>query len=649
MVNLSALGCASCPQFKSVWLACREIFHVVSFFCSLRILNCKKFSYEVRPPPPRKLLNHVWLLCVLSLLGCQKVVRDVVVFDPQSQLNEMAFFDTVGVTDPAILNVMESLKAQNRQHRMVKELMARQGMPQWKSVFYKVQAGAGATAKRTATATNTAPKPSKQGLFLIPFKQPDGVVSAYVAATQHNDSTFTFQLYNREVLNKIKSVGEKARLNHLVAQFGFGFFDSAINRSRVTTINQPNKINLKGVDFSWVKQKEVAPKGAVTKREAQPAKADNCVFSYEFVAGLSPNLGYISFLINTNCVAATMSIAQGDGGASNGQSSGNGTPPPSAWFYNPYWWNSNTGQTQPPETPPGPGSVSGSSIEPYTGPQTGNTLATELLYEISDEMRSHIEEIDREIEYMLDTTNSALSPCKGTNRVGNVKFNGVLEHWIVMIDYLLTGPPSRYVEYKIPGSSGYIPGNVGYADMVDELTGDIFEIKSNDRAQIDLGSRECSLYVAQANTACPRPIASLSWKKGGVYPTHLLPNPRNLLTVMEVKLADTGVVSYGPPRTNQLPIPLPVITPETVSKQLKRLLEKLHDNVSDPDLVILALLNTKDFMELRAYLKGGLYGVAFAIVVGTIVEDFLTAGAGLVDDSASFALAYRLFRLAQKL
>jgi hypothetical protein len=36
---------------------------------------------------------------------------------------------------------------------------------------------------------------------------------------------------------------------------------------------------------------------------------------------------------------------------------------------------------------------------------------------------------------------------------------------------------------------------------------------------------------------------------------------------------------------------------------------------------------------------GGLVGVAAAIVVGTLVEDFFTGGAGIADDPASFALA----------
>jgi hypothetical protein len=49
------------------------------------------------------------------------------------------------------------------------------------------------------------------------------------------------------------------------------------------------------------------------------------------------------------------------------------------------------------------------------------------------------------------------------------------------------------------------------------------------------------------------------------------------------------------------------------------------------------------------YLKAAAYGAATAIVVGTIVEDFLTVGVGIADDWASFTLAYRLVRVARSL
>ncbi len=42
-------------------------------------------------------------------------------------------------------------------------------------------------------------------------------------------------------------------------------------------------------------------------------------------------------------------------------------------------------------------------------------------------------------------------------------------------------------------------------------------------------------------------------------------------------------------------------------------------------------------------------GAAVAIIVGTIVEDFLTAGVGVADDVQSVLLAYKLIRIVRKI
>jgi hypothetical protein len=42
-------------------------------------------------------------------------------------------------------------------------------------------------------------------------------------------------------------------------------------------------------------------------------------------------------------------------------------------------------------------------------------------------------------------------------------------------------------------------------------------------------------------------------------------------------------------------------------------------------------------------------GAGVVIVVGTIVEDFITAGAGMWNDVQSVLLAYKLIRIARKI
>ena len=50
--------------------------------------------------------------------------------------------------------------------------------------------------------------------------------------------------------------------------------------------------------------------------------------------------------------------------------------------------------------------------------------------------------------------------------------------------------------------------------------------------------------------------------------------------------------------------------------------------------------------EVATFLKGAAITAGITIVVGTIIEDIVTFGAGIADDWASFYLAYRLVRIA---
>ena len=50
--------------------------------------------------------------------------------------------------------------------------------------------------------------------------------------------------------------------------------------------------------------------------------------------------------------------------------------------------------------------------------------------------------------------------------------------------------------------------------------------------------------------------------------------------------------------------------------------------------------------DLVNYIKSAAVGAGVAVVVGTILEDFLTLGGGIADDLPCFILAYRIVRFA---
>ncbi len=222
------------------------------------------------------------------------------------------------------------------------------------------------------------------------------------------------------------------------------------------------------------------------------------------------------------------------------------------------------------------------------------------------------------------------SPCRGTYRMGNYNFQGTLEHWMVQIDYMSRNPMFSEREYAIPGAG--TNGGFGYADLANTWTKEMYEIKP--RTQIGAGQTEIANYVAKANISCMIPASGGSpapWQIGSATsygPPRTLPWP--------------GVISYELLQTST-PIP-PLVVPQTVLDKITNLLKKLKDKADNIEYEMGVFL--KNNPDVKSYLQGAAVGAAVVIVLGTIIEDILTAGAGIADDWACFMLAYKLVRVA---
>jgi len=235
--------------------------------------------------------------------------------------------------------------------------------------------------------------------------------------------------------------------------------------------------------------------------------------------------------------------------------------------------------------------------------------------------------------------------CEGTNRTGNILFQGTMEHLLIQAVYASSNPTYGRVEFAIPGSSA--AGNRGYADMVNIYNGNIFEIKPNNLNGIENGTIEVNRYVTKANEHCTSVLPfGTSFNKSGAFPEINLPtNTPN--KYLNAKLIAPGVVGYSYLTTTSPPIPAPIVAPSSIFDKFKELFRRLKDNVGAFDQIIAEYL--LQHPELKVYIKTLAWGAAIAIVVGTLGEDFFTGGAGISDDWASFLLAKRIVDFARAL
>lgn len=279
----------------------------------------------------------------------------------------------------------------------------------------------------------------------------------------------------------------------------------------------------------------------------------------------------------------------------------------------------------------------GATLQPYEPkPQLKFT------YNLTDEDRRIINQIKEEDE-MADEILNNPPPCYGTNAMGNINRNGTLQHWLIQYDYLATHPNS-FREYSIPESS---KGGAyrGRADIVNLNSYEIFEIKPEG---LELqGFAEATNYVENANKHCSPSMSGSNkgWTLGLTYESRILPYPPDPTKQLTAVLNRAGVIIYKLAQKNTAPSS--VIVPRNVLDKIKDLLKELKMDMDNLEEKILVYL--RDNPEIINYIKAAAVGAAITIIVGTIVEDIITLGAGVADDWASFLMAYKLVRIARLL
>ena len=243
-----------------------------------------------------------------------------------------------------------------------------------------------------------------------------------------------------------------------------------------------------------------------------------------------------------------------------------------------------------------------------------------------------IDLVKQEFEEEAPTTAS----CKGTQRfAGRSSYGGTAEHTIIQFDYMNQYPLTAEREYSIPNSS--LLGNTGYADLVNKLTREIFEIKpANNDAEITNGRAEVGRYVEQACIHCGG-----GFIKGQNYPQRIFPYPGRPDKNMKVTLLENGIIGYQEVPKSSQPVPVPV--PVSVSEKLKNFFKNL---IEYPDM---AEEQIAYFLKQNPEIKNYLIYAGAGLIIATIIEDFATLGIGVADDIPTILLGMKLIRPARLL
>jgi hypothetical protein len=313
------------------------------------------------------------VLAFVFIVGCRKYEST----SPDSTQNyeelKSKFFNTISTTDIEIKKLAADIQKQDSIIKFLPDFVRKNGLPKWDKVIYKTSSNSKVTEsqnslvstnsiKTIANSSSYTSNNNNQGVFFIPLQsQNSQEIKSYIIAYKHNDSLYTYRLYNKDSLNAIQAGSAATKNNLLNTQAVFGFFEKSINNVDSVNIKTPVNATIKNVQINFDSPSSASSINSVVRNSM--ATTSSCAISITVTIEYSLEIwtnGYSALIMET--VSVTMEIAvdcSGGGGAGSttgggstgggsfGDGSSGGGSTGVGGYYDPtgggYWWNYGSG------------------------------------------------------------------------------------------------------------------------------------------------------------------------------------------------------------------------------------------------------------------------------------------------------------------
>lgn len=290
--------------------------------------------------------SFLLLLCIWACRKTDKPQNEAQTISQNYSQLKAQFFNTAAA-DPEVQKVAADIKRQDSFFKFLPDFVKKNGIPKWDKAIYKVQTK-GSTRQSSSIANRTSSADSgAQGVFFIPLQSTtSSEIKSYITAYKHNDSFYTYRLYNRDSLNNVHPSTSELKTNLLNTQAVFGVFEKSINGKDSIQIQSPVQGKIKNASLTIGEQQ--TGRNSNTNRSGSLNRTADCSITLTISIEYSLEMTFDGTTLTiTESLSMSLEITidcSGGGGGGCGCGSGftdGGDPNGGGNGSN--WWNWGTG------------------------------------------------------------------------------------------------------------------------------------------------------------------------------------------------------------------------------------------------------------------------------------------------------------------